>query len=260
MKKYVILSVNDNPNYLYHVPLVCWAWRKIGWEPIIFYHGPVTRLFAHAVNEQPLMNIRHLAINAYRSDTNVQVSRLYGACVADGYIMTGDIDMIPLSDYWHPPDQENITVWGHDLTGYGHYPICYIGMPSTRWVEVMGLTSIDYDAHIKRDLDSLPQASSQNSVTRWVTDQDLITQRINATQFKVNHISRGTLNNGYAKGRIDRSAWSLDVNPYIDCHIFHDVHKNDSSFKKTMDMLHTVWPNENWLWFLEYTKEFKKLL
>jgi hypothetical protein len=41
MKRYIVLGVNENPKYLYYLPLVTWAWRKIGWEPFIFYVGKV---------------------------------------------------------------------------------------------------------------------------------------------------------------------------------------------------------------------------
>src|SRR5688500_6924379 len=102
MKKYIILSVNDNPDYLYHVPLVCWAWRKLGWEPIVFFQG-------HMIDSSTTMVFRTTKISEsngwqlekhrdYQSETITQVSRLYASCIVDGYLMTGDIDMLPLSD------------------------------------------------------------------------------------------------------------------------------------------------------------------
>lgn len=258
MAKYIALSVNSNPDYLYFTPLTCWAWRKLGWEPIIM--AEVGVLSNPYIDLALKKSIRLKKPEGYRSDTITQVSRLYAACVQDGYIMTGDIDMIPLSDYWQPT-QDEITIYGHDLTGYGHYPICYIGMPSTRWVEVMGLTSKDYNSLIKRDLDALPQAKDPDFYKYWFTDQELITKRINETQFKKNIVKRGQYKNGYAVGRVDRGAWSLDHDVFIDAHLHHQVHHkgNEWKFNQILDLLYKVWPNEDFSWYIDYHHKFKKL-
>lgn len=273
MKKYIILSVNDNPQYMFYTPLVVMAWIKLGWLPVIFYHGNMDKFLQNAYVDGyddltlPITDVIHDAvyslndIEGIRSETIVQVSRLYGACVlpADSYIMTGDIDMIPLSDYWHPKKNE-ITIYGHDLTGFGHYPICYIGMPHDKWVQTMAITSADYNALIKRDLDELPQAKSHDSVKRWVTDQDLITERIKAVNFEKTFINRGTYPNGYAKGRVDRSAWTLNHDQFIDCHMLRDIYRDPRHMQMTMDMLQKVWPAEDFTWFEKYTEEFRKLV
>src|SRR5688572_28803620 len=213
MKKHIILSVNDNPDYLFHVPLTVWAWRKLGWEPIVFFAGLDDQppLFELAFHQGLELHEGHKAflINGFKSETIAQVSRLYGACVADGYIMTGDIDMLPLSDYWQP-DFNKLTVWGRDLTDY-HYPICYIGAPSETWREIMDIPSSDYNALIKQDL-----RQQQNM---WVLDQDIITERINNSGFIPFRKDRGTdKRTGYPIGRIDRSHWTLEHKEYIDCH------------------------------------------
>lgn len=264
MNKYVILSVNDNPDYLFHVPLVCWAWRRLGWEPVVFYRGEpagiVNVVSAFYFNGRKMShNIIFLRkINGFEDETIVQCSRLYGACVLDGYLMTSDIDMLPLSDYWKP-DTDKLTVWGRDLTDY-HYPICYIGMDSEKWKEVMHIDGDDYQYYMQRDLMEMPQAKSADKVKRWVTDQDLITERINNSAFVPTRIDRGTdKRTGYPIGRIDRSNWTLRHKQYIDCHMFHGVHRDEMKFKKTLEMLHHVFPNDDFKWFILYYKEFKKL-
>ena len=260
MKKYIVLSVNDNPDYLYFTPLTCWAWRQFGWEPVVMFHGRLDEITA--LSFECNRDKRHLLglIEPYRSDTITQVSRLYAACVQEGYLMTGDIDMIPLSDYWKP-QEDTITVYGHDLTGYSHYPICYIGMPHTRWIEIMGLYSNDYNKLIKRDLDTLPQAKNPDFYKYWFSDQDLITQRIQSTEFPVTSVLRGQYKNGYAYGRVDRGQWSLDHPQFIDAHLHHQIYHsgNEWKFDKTMELLIKVWPNEDFTWFIEYHKEFKRL-
>jgi len=275
MKKYIILSVNDNVDYMFYTPLTCWAWRKLGWEPVLFFNGrmysEIEKLiynfdFMWRSDQYKLQNV-----DGYRSDTITQISRLYGTCVVDGYIMTGDIDMIPLSDYWQP-NQDKITVYGHDLTGFTDYPICYIGMDSLKWADVMNIKDSDYNKHIKRDLDGLPQAKSTDFYQYWGTDQNHITARLKQYGLSnIDFINRGQYPNGYAKGRVDRGAWSLDHEQFIDCHMHRDIfkvfqnkdHEHYNLYVKkwneTLEMLHKVWPNENWDWFKEYTQEYAKL-
>lgn len=257
----VILSTNWNPDYLYYTPLVVWAWRKIGWEPVIFYEGEKTLSLALVLDISGVKIAQLSKQEGYRSDTITQVSRLYGACVTEGYLMTSDIDMIPLSDYWEY-DEKEITIWGHDLTGFTHYPICYIGMNSKRWVEVMGITG-SYDEMIKRDLDTLPQAKDPDFYKYWFSDQDLVTKRIDQTGFFKRHFYRGQLPNGFAAGRVDRGAWSLDHPEFIDCHALRDMYKKSdtglANMAKTLRLLERVWPDEDFQWFVDYTHQFQKL-
>lgn len=275
MKKYIVLSVNDNVDYLYFTPLTCWTWRKFGWEPILFYkrddEDPNSRLrgleslVAHSPGNSDLI-LRILRQSyGYRSDTVTQVSRLYGACLhhlrEDDYLMTGDIDMLALSDYWKP-DFSKVTVYGHDLTGFGHFPICYIGAPVKIWREFMKIDGTDYQYHIQKDLMELPQAKNPDFYKYWFTDQDLITQRLKeyGTE-KINFINRGQGAHGYARGRVDRAngGWVFNQPELIDAHLMQQTHHSEEKIRKLMDLLHHVWPGEDWKWFLEYTKEFKKL-
>lgn len=255
--RYVILSTNENPEYLYYLPLVAWAWERLGWTPILFYTGDCKFVKSKVPVE---LKFKIEAIDGYRSDTIAQVSRLYGGTLSfmgDPIIMTGDIDMMPLSNYWNPKDGD-ITLYGHDLTDFNHYPICYIAMNATRWTEVMGTPGFNTEKWIKRDLDSYPQAKeSFDSLRRWVVDQDMITERLNAVQFKKEHVSRGVLPNGYAFGRVDRSAWHLNHPVFIDCHLPRSMYVMDTNFRLVLDMLQMIWPQEDWEWFVEYTKSFK---
>lgn len=251
MKKHVILGVNDNPKYLYYLPLVVWAWRKLGWEPITFFCGNkgVAERFVPEFNTY---NIRECLIyDPHKSSTISQVVRLYGACVTDGMIMTSDVDMLPLSDYWKP-DEKMINTYGRDLTDY-HYPICYIAMDAKRWISVMNITSPLYGVHLRRDL--------RVQDNQWGLDQDIITENLLHVKKEINHIDRGTdKRTGYPIGRVDRSNWRLDHKELIDAHLPHDIFINDKSFHNVLNLLHHVWPKENWNWYIQYHKEFKKLL
>lgn len=277
MKKYIVLSVNDNVDYLYFTPLTCWAWRKFGWEPIVMFQGdPVAQYkLVQRLGDVTVYGVK--PIEGYRFDTITQISRLYGSMVLrpTDYAMTGDIDMLPLSNYWKVPeynqDLDSLeyltiepTVWGHDLTGFGHFPICYIGMTANKWDKVMRLNmpNSDYNKLIKRDLDTLPQAKDTDFYKYWFSDQDLITARLKEYGTdKIYFINRGQGKHGYARGRVDRGngGWVLDQPELIDAHLQQQTHHDPNKINRLLELLHHVWPSENFDWFVSYTEEFKRL-
>jgi|SRR6478609_1852237 len=266
MRKVIVLSINENPIYQFTLPLVVWSWKRIGWDVMVLQNckGSLDTMFvvAQAIKNFNVQGIPFVNIENYRSDTIAQVSRLYAACFTGNgdYIMTGDADMMALSDYWKF-DPKKITVWGHDLTGYQQIPICYIGMMAERWREVMGIYTNNALELIKRDLDDMPDARENgNQIERWCTDQRLITKRINEVQFEKEFVHRGVLTNGYPIGRIDRSAWATYHPNPIDCHLPHDIYSNDETFMKVMRMLASVFPHDDHTWFADYTEQFKNAL
>jgi len=259
MRKFVVISVNENPEYLFYVPLVIWAWEKFGWKVILIAkeESSYTNLIWRTQSPDKILFVKN---DKYPSAMVAQVARLYAAINrnSDDYIMTSDADMLPLSDYWKF-DSDKITVWGHDLTNYNHMPICYIGMKASRWIEVMGITSSSHIELMNRDIELLPNAKSNNPEKLWCLDQDLITERINAVQFEKEFVHRGVYPNGYPIGRIDRSAFSLNHPQYIDCHMPRVLgdHRNKAML---WNVLVKVWPQEDFGWFGEYSEQFSKLV
>ena len=217
MNKYVVISTNDNPDYYQYIPFVCKAWNNLGWKVICF-----TR--ERNINLDHLQDgynyfFQLIGESKYRDETLVQVSRLFGAYCFDGLIMTADGYMMPCSDYWQPNENE-ITCYGHDLTGYGHYPICYIAMSSKEWKRVMNITDEDLMLQIERLLDQYEQASSDNWEQWWQVDQDIITEKLKKEN--LNSILRGRESRfGLALGRIDRYNWAETINTEnpIDAHM-----------------------------------------
>jgi hypothetical protein len=260
-KGFVVISYNLNPDYIYFAPLTMWAWKKLGWEPVLMWvdgHG-ISEFNKLVENYSPqFIPIKISPIPEYRSATVAQISRLYASCLLDGLTMTADVDMIPLSDYWNPGQKEK-TVYGFDLTGHKEFPICYISMPSDQWHEVMSINYGGIDAYIKRDLDSMPNAKSDDFYEWWGVDQQLITHRLKP--FNPILINRGQYSNGYARGRVDRGSWSLNHSEFIDCHMFQQLyHKGrEDKFDKTMELLTSIWPDEDFGWFLLYTEKFRNL-
>lgn len=213
MTKYVIISSNGHPDYEWYIPIVRWAWKKLGWETIV---------------------MRPIEIKPYREVTITQCIRLYAACDKlifndDDLIMTSDADMIPLSNYWNP-DPEKITTYGHDLTGFKHVPICYIAMSAARWRKVMNLEgSIEFC--LNRDL-KLSKAKSFFKWRWWYVDQDIITERL--SHFSVSKINRGIEPGSYLPlGRMDRAGMKYP-STLIDFHAPKEPQKNINEIKEVI--------------------------
>lgn len=253
MKRTVSIGVNSKPVYLYYIPLIKWAWNKLGWGTFIFHIGgssKFTRLIELTCHDGSTFPVKLLSEYNYPSETMAQVTRFYAYCHTHDFIMLSDSDMIPLSDYWSPhPD--NITCYGRDLSDE-HFPCCYVAMSSDNWRKVMGnaINQINFDLR-----EFYPAARN-----KWTVDQNLLTHRLNRVENKV-LINRGIdQKTNYPVGRVDRSSWTLKHDTLIDCHAPHDILTNEKSFHKVMELLHFNWPKEDFKWVINYHKEFKKLL
>lgn len=211
MKKTVILSTNDNSDYLSYLEYTQKAWNILGWNTLTFYLGQ------NDINNNEQNQIIPInAIEGYKDCTVVQVSRFFGyQYITDGIIMTSDVDMIPLSDYWHP-EYDNITCYGYDLTNYTQFPICYIAANHSNWKSL-----VSHD-NIESLLRSYSCAKSNNFYEHWFTDQLIITEKIMNFHVKPRIVNRGFSKYNLPIGRIDRSLWDLtksDDSKKIDAHM-----------------------------------------
>jgi hypothetical protein len=193
-------------------------WERFGFEAIVFTHGDIPEAALEFTEQKTNAALYPLeSLGGYRDDTIVQLSRLYAACVSDEYLVTGDIDMFPLSDYFTGQftGSEEPKFIGYDITGYSEIPICYIGMSADKWRHIMNINSGDYMYFIERDLKTYPYSATDFN-SYWCTDQQIITKRLKAYGLdKCTSIERPGVT-----GRICRSGWSnpQDHNILIDCH------------------------------------------
>lgn len=253
MDRIISVSSNNNPTYLYYLPLVKWAWEQFGWETFITYVGEETKVskFVESVID-PIDGFDwYIRSDKYPSATIAQVSRMYASSQwpDDHLMMLSDSDMIPLSSYWEPYENV-ITCYGRNLSDE-HQPICYVAMNKKLWAEVMNYDGIG----MWTDL----EIWYNKSENKWCTDQNLLTAKIKPFQRIEVHRDIDHKTN-YPSGRIDRSSWSLNHKKMIDCHAPHDILTNEKSFHKVMEMLHTIFPLSDFKWYVDFHKEFKKLL
>ncbi len=95
MDKIVIVSTNNNPDYIFFSKYIRHAWNKIGWK--------LACCITHDVDEKNIYAdyiIRLPEINGLRKETIAQGGRLYAAnYLPEALLMTSDIDLLSLSDY-----------------------------------------------------------------------------------------------------------------------------------------------------------------
>jgi len=199
MKKTVILSTNQNPDYLNYLPYCQKAWSLLGWNTLTFMWGA-----SKLDSGSPENRIIHLELDTMgcKESTIVQCIRLLGHRYLDeGLMMLGDVDMLPLSNYWNP-DPNEITCYGIDLTGDEQIPMCYVAASVENWNKIIP------EQTLEELLLNYPQSKSPHFQDYWFTVQNILTERINKLSYTL--IDR-RFNGHLAAGRIDRADWERTV-------------------------------------------------
>lgn len=218
MKRIVVVSTNNNPDYMFYAPYIEKAWSKLGWDLCIMVTSDVSiddlgiQLESTKVFKLPELNIRKESI--------AQAGRLYACNYLNGYdlVMTSDMDLLPLSDYWNPKVSE-ISVYGHDLTDYSYFPMGYTAMSIDDWRRVMKLTGDTLIDMTNSAVEYKELTGSEQWEMWWNWDWQMLTDRLKNEPIK--HYHRGRrLTGTYAYGRIDRGD-SMQIPPneaMIDAH------------------------------------------
>lgn len=263
MKPLAIISSDGNPDYLSLLPIVCKSWEIQGFDtlPLVLIDDyqkiDSTRDFLDKwITCKPQIWYPRKDVHSRLNPSlYVQCIRLYaGAGQADGrYCILADADMFIASSFLSR-DFDKVNAFGHDLTGFGEIPICYVGMTSQRWAEIMGEDQdqilIDLKAYGKPDSDVWHEA--------WGCDQQILTSKLKAYGFdQINFINRRTdpKNSGLPLGRWDRYNWVKPQGEIHDVHLMRNP-LSDENFPKIVDMCKAIYPNQNWDWLTEYRIEF----
>jgi hypothetical protein len=209
MKKYVVVSSNANPDYLFYLPYVEKAWAKFGWGICVMVTNDVD-IKELKVNRKETIIVKLPDIPELRTATIAQAGRLYSAnyLPMDALIMTSDMDLIPLQDYWHP-EPDKITVYGHDLTWFSFFPMGYTAMTGANWKKYLNCT-YDTAGDMIRDCKEIELAYKEDWESWWNHDWTLLTKRLMPFKEQLTMINRGQINIAgatLALGRVDRYNW-----------------------------------------------------
>ena len=259
----VVLSTDQNIEYLFYAPITCFVWEYFGFKPMLLVLGKskYTNLVYEYIKNYTSSEIVEIEpISPYKDCTVVQFSRLYASCFEKNeneYLLTGDIDMLILNKYLYR-DFDKMNLFGSDLTGFVHHPICYIGMTTDKWRKLLNLDYDKFNENIIRDLQYDGFGTSQNFNEYWYTDQRFITKKIRDFDEKnFNIILRGHVNL-IANQRIDRICWNFNPNQdYIDCHLLKNGYLKQN-FEKVFDIIKNKVGKDS-SWMIEYFNKFNEI-
>lgn len=245
MKRYVILSTNANPDYYFFAPYAEKAWNKLGWDVCIMLTHDVNPNDILTENKNTIL-VQVPKVEGLRVETVAQASRLYAANYLnlDALLMTCDMDLIPLRDYWKP-DPGAITVYGFDLTWRKYIPMGYVAMSGHKWKEKM-MCTYDTAADMLRDANETKIAFSDDWNTYWNFDWDLLTKRLMPFKNEITFIDRGQVNIAgatLAKGRVDRYNWqeTMKQAEWIDAHCHNNNVKDPGKMEDFLSVFEKVY-------------------
>lgn len=213
MEKIVVVSTNNNPDYYFYSPYIKKAWNHWGWKVAVMFteDTPIEKLEGDYLIQLP-------KIEELRSETIAQAGRLYAAnhLPLSALIMTSDMDLLPLSDYWKP-EYDKITVFGHDLTDYTYFPMGYTAMTGFKWRDIFGLT-YNTKEDLLRGAHETGLPFKEDWEQWWNHDWKLLTMKLKDKE--VTHIKRGRRTDSpFAFGRIDRGdSMKIIPEPWVDAH------------------------------------------
>jgi hypothetical protein len=156
-KKYAILSANlQEDYYLFNLPMVALAWRRIDYEPIAFIvYSNISKLNNLSNKTIEYLNKFKVKTVLIKSPDNYEttvgmLSRLYGGLLKsisdDDFLITSDSDLYPINNvYYNIKITNSIKTWNafccgqfmFNQTEYTMYPLSHIGMRKFQWKEVM---------------------------------------------------------------------------------------------------------------------------
>jgi len=170
----VILSSNDNPNYIQFWPIVSEAWTLMGVEPILLYTG-----------EQKL-NLKGNVINFYSKNIdssfvaqNIRI--LYPSLLDGNTCLVSDIDNLPLSkkyfinsvlDY----ENDSFIIYRPDACPPNMISMMWNAANSSTWKEIF---NIDSERNIEKYLKKWYTKKYAIEGKAWYTDQIKLRKYVN---------------------------------------------------------------------------------
>ena len=238
----VILSTDSNHEYYQLLPLVCYSWRKIGYQPIVYVVGNIPKVVSD-YSDAVFINVQ--SVKGVKDSTIAQLWRLFAWQYSnpDDILVTGDADMVIAKDiFTHDVSNNQIVSYGFDLTGFSELPMCYVKAKSSMWRELI--------PNIEIPLDAL----NENWERYWVCDQQFLTNSAKEYGFdKITFVDRGhdNLNEGLPMGRWDRYKWGNVPKDII------DVHMKRNSFDAQIQVFKHLFPNDDYSFLLNFINETK---
>jgi hypothetical protein len=241
-KRIVVVSTSNKEDYYFYAPFIEKAWNDLGWQLCVMITAQTNEADLKLNNPETVV-IKMPVIEGLREETIAQASRLYAAnyLPEDAVIMTSDMDLLPLQNYWNPK-AEDITVYGHDLTDYTYYPMGYTAMTGAMWKQIFKLNG-DTANELVRDAKEIGLAYSDDWGQWWNHDWQLLTTRIKQSGIPVRFVNRGRrAGSCFAYGRVDRGDSMQTPNEtLIDAHCENHNVQHPDKLSKFINLFESVY-------------------
>ena len=170
----VILSSNDNPNYIQFWPIVSEAWSLMGVEPILIYTG-----------EQKL-NLKGNVINFFSKNIdssfvaqNIRI--LYPSLLDGNTCLVSDIDNLPLSKKYFVDsvlsfNDDSFIIYRPDACPPNMISMMWNAASSSTWKEIF---NIDSEKDLEKNLKKWYTKKYAIEGTAWYTDQIKLRKYVN---------------------------------------------------------------------------------
>ena len=217
----VILSSNDNPDYIQFWPIVSEAWTLMGVEPILIYTG-----------EQKL-NLKGNVINFYNKNMdssfvaqNIRI--LYPSLLDGNNCLVSDIDNLPLSKNYFVNSVLNFNdnsfiIYRPDACPPNMISMMWNAANSSTWKEIF---NIDSEKNIEKYLKKWYTRKYTIEGTAWYTDQIKLRKYVN--KFSKKNKSRIVELNDHELGffrfnrnRLEKHFNMINENPNLKFTDFH---------------------------------------
>lgn len=169
-QKIVIISLNfnhfsKNANFIFHLPMVCLAWRRIHFKPIVLLVtselSRMDKLVNKSIEYLRLLNIKTVNVKSPKNyETMIgMLSRLFSGLLPDDlvspndFVITTDSDLYPINkDFYNILNTNAITIWSagccggfkHENKSYEMIAMGHVGMKKWQWLEVMKINNKQY--------------------------------------------------------------------------------------------------------------------
>lgn len=280
--RYISINSSDpNDTYSFFIPIVARAWKRLGYSPVSLLLGKEQLWTSNPKDAFCLQKTKEESqvffvsgVDGYRNATVMQVCRVVASAIQsfheDDYLLTSDVDMIPLSgSYFKSQDiQKRFHIFSADAYADitkglfpPKFPMCYLGARAGLWRDIMGIRT-DFDSEVAKVV--------RCSGGEWGHDEMYCSARI------MNHpVFKGDLrreHGGYSKGecqlmirtwpfghadrRADRDGWCFDGRrDLIDAHCFRPGYKDPQALLALL----RVYFQDDMGFFQAYIDEYVKL-
>lgn len=217
----VIISSNQNSNYLSFWPLVKKAWSNIGIDPLLIYVG-----------QKPIDLCSDPNVVYFDSgdiDTGFvarNIRMLYPALFPEKICLLSDIDLVPLDKNYFTTNiihnnDDVLLMLRDNLTTNDQIPICWNVAKGSTWREIFNIRT-------EKDIQSLitqwDEKITDNKKMYWYNDQIMLKSYIK--KFEKNNIHRivKTTDEVTNFKRIDRSNYTNTITSVLKNEKFTDYH------------------------------------